>query len=76
MKTNIFMSFITEFEESNLDKAVAFYADVASEKRYIDINLKLANKKFVQNPKDVTKFAVVADYVSVDHDATAECSAN
>lgn len=73
MKTSIFMSFITEFDEANLDKAVAFYGDVASEKRYLDTNLKLTQKRLAQNPKDSTKFAVVADYVSYEPEESTEC---
>lgn len=73
MKTSIFMSFITEFVEANLDKAVALYGEIASEKRYLDTNLKLAQKRLAQNPKDSSKFAVVADYVSYEPEESTEC---
>lgn len=73
MKETILMTFIYEYDEANMNDAVFRYREIPTERRYLDINLKLTQKRFAQNPKDSTKFAVVADYVSYELEESTEC---
>lgn len=73
-QSSYFLNIATEFDSSELDKAVEFYNNVPETKHIGAQEMKLVEKKIMPNPKQSNLYAVVAVYCNAD--GTDKCSKN